>query len=80
VHVVSYATLCASPDAALAPLAEFCGLPFDALRRAAGEEGLQRDTDDRYREKLARDDLEWLEGFFDERRCRQWRLLADRAV
>jgi hypothetical protein len=79
VHVVSYSTLCASPDAALAPLAGFCGLPLDALRQAAREEGLLRDADDRYRSELEAADLEWLESFFDERRCRQWSILADRA-
>lgn len=75
VHVVSYRALCDRPDAALAPLAQFCELPLGALREAERATRLDPPADDgRYRAELTGEERRWLDRFFDERRRGQWPL------
>jgi Sulfotransferase family len=76
VRVISYRSLCDDPAAILAPLTEFCDIPFDPVRIAALTERMDVEADARYSRELDRPDVEWLEGFFDTRRRRQWDILA----
>jgi hypothetical protein len=73
VHRVSYQRLCETPDAVLPSLAEFCGLPGDVL--VPQDDGLDADTNLRYRTELPRSDAAWLEAYFSPRRKAQWAIL-----
>jgi hypothetical protein len=75
VRIISYRSLCEDPVATLAPLTEFCGIPFDPVRIAALKERMDVGTDSRYSRELQRPEVDWLEGFFDARRRRQWEIL-----
>ena len=75
VRIVSYRGLCDDPAVVLAPLTEFCDIPFDPVRLAGLAEKMDVETDARYRRELEPDEVDWLEGFFDSRRRRQWDLL-----
>lgn len=75
VRIVSYKRLCQDPLSTLEPLADFCGIPFDAVRAAALDESIDGTADDRYRRELGPAELNWLEKFFDARRRRQWEFL-----
>jgi hypothetical protein len=58
-------------------LAAFCGIAFEPVSRAAREEGPATETDRRYAAELPPAATAWLEGFFSDRRRRQWANLAD---
>jgi hypothetical protein len=75
VRILSYRRLCEAPDTVLEPVAGFCGIPFDPIRKAILQDGIIGETDERYRSELAQADASWLEHFFDERRRRQWDIL-----
>ena len=81
VHVLSYRSLCDRPEVALGPLAQFCGLPLEALREAGRAVSLEPPADDqRYRAELDGEEARWLDGFFDQRRRGQWRAFETAAV
>jgi arylsulfatase len=75
VRIVSYRNLCEDPVTTLAPLAEFCGIPFDPVRSAVLKERMDIGADGRYSRELERPDVDWLESFFDDRRRAQWDIL-----
>jgi arylsulfatase len=75
VRIISYRGLCEDPVATLAPLVEFCGIPFAPVRAAALSERMDVGADRRYTRELQRSEVDWLEGFFDTRRRRQWDIL-----
>jgi hypothetical protein len=75
VHIVSYSDLCADPVGTLAPVADFCGIPFDEVRIAAQQERVLVEPDTRYRLELEQSAADWLEGFFDTRKRKQWEIL-----
>lgn len=74
-RVVSYEALCESPEATLAPLADFCGIPAPSLRPAIEAERIDPSLNARYQRELDPRTLGWLKRFFDVRRRRQWSLL-----
>jgi hypothetical protein len=81
VHILSYRALCDRPDAVLGRLAQFCGLPLEALREAGSAVRLEPPGDDqRYRAELEVEETRWLDDFFDERRRRQWRVFEAAAA
>ena len=75
VRVISYARLCANPEAALERIACFCSIPFDQVIDAVRREGLRTNQDTRWMRELNPEDSNWLNQFFDGRRLRQWEIL-----
>ena len=76
VRIVSYEALCREPEETLMSVAEFCGISSQALMEAVRSERPETDTDRRYASELAPAETKWLEGFFNDRRRRQWDILA----
>jgi hypothetical protein len=72
VRVVSYSALGATPEATLAEICAFAGIPFAPVREAAIRVNLRPGADDRYRAELPGEELTWLDAYFDGRRRRQW--------
>jgi hypothetical protein len=74
--IVSYRDLCRDPLTTLAPVAARCAIPLDAVKRVVEAEGTVSDADDRWARELPAEEAKWLDDFFDDRRRRQWALLA----
>jgi hypothetical protein len=75
VRIIRYSDLCRDPAATLKPIVDFCGIPFDEVQKSLEHERIGLEADERYLRELEPSDLEWLEGFFDFRRRRQWDIL-----
>lgn len=76
VPVISYRELCSDPLAVLRPIAELCGIPMEQVEAAVAAEGLKTTTDSRWSQELSREEVHWLNTFFDERRMAQWDILT----
>lgn len=78
-HVLSYEDLCTHPHCSIKGLAGFLGKPPQELIHAAGDEIIRSDRINAWKRELDRRSIEYLEEFFDERRCQQWSFLARQA-
>lgn len=78
-HVLSYRRLCSHPSETIERLLVALDLDGEGIRQAAARELPEPMIDDRFRRELPADDVAWLDGFFDERRCRQWDFLRSSA-
>lgn len=75
-HLVSYRRLCTQPWATVERLLGSLAMDGESIRQAVALEMVEPTNDDRYRRELPAEGVAWLDRFFDERRCRQWALLA----
>jgi hypothetical protein len=76
VRITSYRRLCQQPHAVLAELAEFCGIPWNKGVLDMHMEKIAEDADKRYSVELEKAEVDWLGGFFDARRRKQWENLV----
>lgn len=77
--IISYAELCRAPATLCESVSGFCGLPTAPILAAAQAEAGPTDRDQRYRQELDPAEAAWLEGYFDQRRRRQWEILEQGA-
>jgi hypothetical protein len=70
--VVSYEQFCRDPASFAGALASLTGLSENDLKTAISEESPDPGREQQWRTRLDDASVEFLDGFFDERRCRQW--------
>jgi hypothetical protein len=75
IKIISYHQLWENPLAVLEPLAKFCGIPFEPVRKAALSRKMESDPDIQFLRDLPPSDLKSLRKYFNDRRQKQWDIL-----
>ncbi len=74
--IITYEDLCAHPIEIITELAEFTQLPLEELKQAAIKENVTPTKIGRWRQALSSQEVNFLDGFFNERRQAQWSILC----
>lgn len=75
VSIVSYSALCSSPRNVMAQLCQNLGIPPEEILSLTEMETINSSYDDRFSSELDHQDELWLNDYFNDRRCAQWKIL-----
>lgn len=75
-RLINYERMCLDPQLELPPVADFCGLSMDELNRFFEHEKFDPASNEKWIERTTEAERKFLNRYFDERRVRQWELVA----
>jgi hypothetical protein len=73
----AYEDFCERPVEWMGRIAVFCGLPREPLEEAVRAERVDPGRNEAWQRRLSPEERDFLNRFFDQRRARQWPLLAE---